>query len=79
MMGTVAHAWVAALTARIDESEVPRFQRRALGTTEGKGLTGRMTIGNRGVDVLDVYCRRCGVRPGRAAECPFDPMRKALA
>lgn len=77
-MAATAHSWVAALTIRVDESEVSKFQRRATGTTENKRTTGRVTVGNRIADVLDVYCRRCGARPGRADACPHNPIEAAL-
>jgi hypothetical protein len=76
--GYTAHDWVAALTVPVEPSEVRHFQKKADASPTKHPTTGRVRV-NRLADVMDVYCRRCGARPGRQEWCPSDPMRVALA
>jgi hypothetical protein len=64
------HLWIAACTYALDPGEVKAFQRMARSDTKwGKATTGNAEV--RGsLEVLDVYCNRCGVRPGREEWCP---------
>jgi hypothetical protein len=70
--GYIAHEWVAALTVSVTPDEVERFQKKANSAMTKHETTGRVRV-DRSADVLDVYCRRCGARPGREQWCPSRP------
>jgi hypothetical protein len=72
-VGYIWHEWVAALIMPVGPEEVRRFQRKA-DVVPTKSTTGRVQV-DRAAEVMDVYCRRCGARPGRQEWCPRDPMR----
>jgi hypothetical protein len=77
-VGYLPHEWVAALTVAVGAEEVLHFQKKADSAMTKHPTTGRVQVVDRLADVLDVYCRRCGARPGREEWCPRDPLRKAL-
>lgn len=74
--GFLHHQWVAACTYVVKPEEVERFRRKAaMDTNWGSRTSGVATI-NGLVEVLDLYCNRCGVRSDRKEPwCPRFPMR----
>ncbi len=63
------HEWVAACTHLLDPEEVTTFRRRAVAESTGcKAWTGNAEV-HALVQVLDVYCNRCGVRPEQDPWC----------
>ncbi len=68
------HQWVAACNVPLRPHEVDRFAIKARSDTKyGRPGTGTVAV-RRDVVVLDVYCNRCGTRPGREEWCPRHPM-----
>jgi len=70
------HSWVAACTITVPSEQVDHYIAKADSSSSraGKTTTGTVTIQNGSADVLDVYCERCGIRPGRGTErCPRMP------
>ena len=56
------HEWSAALAMALEPDEVDDFLKRA--TQEAGTRRARYKPTGRRVEVLDVYCHKCGLRPG---------------
>lgn len=54
------HQWVIACVVVIEPDEIKAFQRK---TATGNSRTQPIEIPGRKVDVLDIYCDKCGCRP----------------
>jgi hypothetical protein len=63
--------YVAACVFPIDDKELPVYQRKAGLEAAHQGLYNGLMTARRQFEVLDVYCRRCGSRPGQKEWCPL--------